>query len=293
MKDDFRRVRTKAFGLSPKDDPTIYPGKKPNYSYLYDGDYIKPLDLYNQSVSSALKSNNITDAIYAIIGYGSNACPSQMAQKFTDKNEKIPVVRGRLKNYDIVYGAKSTQYGSIPATIIESPGTVVEAWIQLLTKKQLEHMTKTESNYYMMKINTKFEIENGENITPAYAYIHKSGALTIDKQPIALSDIPAFKRTFLSLNQMQVLKYIADNFASGNVQEVIEFAINNNTQYHEYLENLSFDKTIKNSIAPDDRNAMICSLEMTPRQASILERATNAPIRTPMIIPRYRSVLSG
>lgn len=252
MKDDLRYIRTKVFGLSPKDNPTIYPGEKPNYSYLHNGTYIKPLDLHIQSISSVLKSNNITNTLYPIIGYGSNACPAQIAQKFNNKNEKIPILRGRLKNYDIVYGAKSTNYGSIPATIIESKGTSVEVWIQLLTKKQLEHMTKTESNYYLVKINKKIEIENGEIISPAFAYIHKSGAFTIDKEPIALADIPAFKRIFLSLNQIQILKYIADNFASGNIQEVIEFAINNNTQYNEYLDNLSLGGTIKNSIDIND-----------------------------------------
>lgn len=248
MKDDFRRIRTKAFGLSPIDDPTIYPGEKPNYSYLYDGDYITPLNLHNQSISQVLKTNNITDVRYPIIGYGSNACPPQLAHKFADKNEKIPILRGRLTNYDIVYGGKSTQYGSIPATIIESPGTVVEAWIQLLTKEQLEHMTKTESNYYMVKMDTEFEVENGEIISPVYAYIHKTGALTINKEPIALLDIQAFKRTLLSLNQRQILKYLADNFASGDITEVIEFAINHNSQYDSYLENISVDNVLKNNV---------------------------------------------
>ena len=248
MKDDLRYIRTKAFGLSPKDDPTTYPGEKPNYSYLHNGTYIKPLDLHVRSISSVLKSNNITSTLYPIVGYGSNACPSQISQKFNNKNEKIPILRGRLKNYDIVYGAKSTNYGSIPATIITSKGTTVEVWIQLLTKKQLEHLSKTESNYHLVKINEKIEIENGEFVSPAFAYIHKSGAFSIDKEPIALAEIPAFKRIFLSLNQSQILKYIADNFASGNIHEVIEFAISNNTQYNEYLGNLSFDSTGKDNI---------------------------------------------
>ena len=247
MKDNFRHICTKTFGLSPKDDPTVYPGEKPNYSYLHHGHYIKPLDLYNQSILSILKSNNITNT-YPIIGYGSNACPAQIMQKFNNKDEKIPILRGRLKNYDIIYSAKSTTYGSIPATIIESKGTIVEVWIQLLTKKQLEHMTKTESNYYLVKIDKKIEIENGEIISPAYAYIHKSGAFSINKQPIALADIPAFKRKFLSLNQTQILKHISNNFASGNIYDVIKYGINNNTQYNNYLENLSLGKTMRNKI---------------------------------------------
>ncbi len=57
-----------------------------------------------------------------VIGYGSNASPDQLTRKFVSANfpgsAVIPVMKGRLKDYDVVWTPLFVGYGAMPATIV-------------------------------------------------------------------------------------------------------------------------------------------------------------------------------
>jgi len=58
---------------------------------------------------------------YAVVAYGSNACPQQLLNKrLTD----VPVIYGRLVGAEAVYAARRTQKGKghVPATLAREPG---------------------------------------------------------------------------------------------------------------------------------------------------------------------------
>ena len=103
--------------------------------------------------------------------------------------------------------------GSIPATIMPSSNTVVEAWANLLDEKQLRIMGSTEKNYYLTKLPCAFKTENGESFTPAYSYVHKSGAWAPDGVPISLTEVRALRRDFQSFTQSEALELARRRYA--------------------------------------------------------------------------------
>ena len=62
-----------------------------------------------------------------VLAAGSNQSHEQLARKYAGREEfkgtVIPAWRGRLHDFDTVYAAKFTAYGSVPATFQHSPST--------------------------------------------------------------------------------------------------------------------------------------------------------------------------
>ena len=54
-----------------------------------------------------------------VLAYGSNAAPGQLMRKFakTLKTEMIPVFKVILPGFDVVYSARFSRYGAIPAAL--------------------------------------------------------------------------------------------------------------------------------------------------------------------------------
>lgn len=131
---------------------------------------------------------------FMIVGYGSNANPPQLVDKFKDRNEicdlRIPVLKGCLRNYDIVYSARFSRRGYLPVTITKSSGdTTVEAWANILDEAQLKAMDETEGRckaYCLAEIPGGFEF-NGKTFSPVYTYVAKSGPLLVDGSPMKLA----------------------------------------------------------------------------------------------------------
>ena len=79
----------------------------------------------------------------AVLAIGSNRSPSQLVRKF-GSNTCIPVERVSLEDYDIVFGARLSRYGAVPATPFPCPGVVVDVAINWLTAEQMDIMHRTE-----------------------------------------------------------------------------------------------------------------------------------------------------
>jgi hypothetical protein len=94
----------------------------------------------------------------------------------------------------------SASYGSTPAVLAQSPGTIVDIAITWLTKVQLKRMHETEAigiNYdygvsNSLKINADYDYQN-QNIG---CYLGRRGCLNIMGNIIALKEISATKRVF-------------------------------------------------------------------------------------------------
>jgi hypothetical protein len=77
-----------------------------------------------------------------VLAAGSNQSSEQLIRKYGHMADIgiIPAQRGRLADFDCVYAAYMSSYGSVPATFQRSPGTVVTVFVLWLTEAQLVRM---------------------------------------------------------------------------------------------------------------------------------------------------------
>ena len=178
-----------------------------NYPYSYPAyDFV----LGNGS-TAPLQDRKSLEGRIPVLAVGSNRSPEQLLRKFGDQNV-LPVTRVKLCDYDVVYAAHIASYGSIPAVLARSPGTIVDIAITWLTKLQLQRMHETEAigiNYDYgvsdsLKISANYDYKN-RNIG---CYLGRRGCLNIMGNIIALKEITATKRVFSAFSQSEILKEI-------------------------------------------------------------------------------------
>ena len=114
---------------------------------------------------------------HPVLALGSNQSPQQLIRKFKDRGlGPIPVVRGRLHDFDIVYAAHVAAYGSIPATLRHCPGAAVTLFVNWLDEAQLARMHETETatgNYHFGRLDViTLRLEIGGDLTSAFLYDH-------------------------------------------------------------------------------------------------------------------------
>jgi hypothetical protein len=165
-----------------------YPYATPEHSYLYrDGRATELPEDFDLSGRSAL------------ISYGANAAPEALALKLASlPGVPLPVVRSQLRDFDVVYSAHISPYGAVPATLLESPGTVAPVFLTYPTEEQWALLTATEPNYDLVAI--------GE----ALAYRSKHGCLELDGSAVALAAIRSQGRTLPELDEPAVLERVRD-----------------------------------------------------------------------------------
>jgi hypothetical protein len=160
-----------------------YPYATPDRSYLYrDGVAIELPDDLDLSDRSPLLS------------YGANAAPAALASKLASlPGATLPVLRFELRDFDVVYSAHVSPYGAVPATLLESPGTVAPAFVLYPSEEQMALLAATELNYDLVQI--------GE----AAAFRSKHGCLELDGSPMALAAVRSQGRTLPELDEPAVL----------------------------------------------------------------------------------------
>lgn len=199
-----------------------YPYAREDGSYLYVNDGIYPyvdvtdnllgdstVRLPDNSVMAAsalLKALGIpvkaNDKITPVIGFGSNPAPSQLTRKFEAKNFEadvvVPVMKGTLQDFDVVWTPAFVSYGSMPSTITPSPGTVVDVWVTWLNSEELkimgdsEHSNATERPLYVQTTiaGAKYAFD-GPDPEAMQVYISCFGPLKVDGKIYSVSAIPA------------------------------------------------------------------------------------------------------
>ncbi len=160
----------------------------------------------------------------AVVACGSNAAPQRLAQKFKRTGDAAPTLRVTLENYCIVYSAKFSAYGSIPATLVPVPGARVTTFINLLTDRQLRSMDETETLgvAYDRPIleDAVVELLDGSapqsGLGPLHAYVSRSGALFADGAAFALDGVEARNAPFQKYSQEEVQSRVKDLLNAGD-----------------------------------------------------------------------------
>ena len=180
-----------------------YPYPYPGRSYVWQSGDVTDFDL------------GMTEGRTAVLAVGSNRAPSRLDQKYIGKYEvPIPVQHARLKDFDIVYAAHLTRYGSVPAMLQRAPGTTVELAVTWLDDEQLEIMHATEGGYYYAEIEgVDLTYDDGTRADSVHLYVGREGHLVHEAQPVALIEIDGEDRPHAARNTAQVLEIVHQRVA--------------------------------------------------------------------------------
>jgi hypothetical protein len=170
-----------------------YPYATPDLSYLY-----------REGVAEELPEDFDRGGRAPLLSYGANAAPEALALKLAAlPGEPLPVVRSQLRDFDVVYSAHVSPYGAVPATLLESPGTIAPVFVLHPTAEQRALLTATELNYDLVEI---------EGLA---AYRSKHGCLELDGSPVALAAVRSRGRTLPELDEPAVLERVRAQLAPG------------------------------------------------------------------------------
>ncbi|TMK62503.1 MAG: hypothetical protein E6G53_13525 [Actinobacteria bacterium] len=149
----------------------------------------------------------------AVLAYGSNASPAGLGWKFPEeRNAVVPLVRGSMRDLDVVYSSHIAVYGSVPATLQSSAGTQVETFVALLTDAQLELVAGWEINATYETVEVDLSLELGDPPKEVGAFLSRHGS----------------GRRFTAMTQPDVLEYVRsavapdvslDDFVVRNVRD--------------------------------------------------------------------------
>ncbi len=190
-----------------------YPFPAPDHCFLYEGGDWRPL----------ADDNFDCHGRAPVLAAGSNQSPEQIHRKFGDLADAgaIPAQRARLHDFDVVYAAHLTRYGSVPATFQHSPGTAVTVFLLWLNEAQLARMHETERNYtYDHLTGIHIALDAGGSLGEAYAYSAKCGCLNHEGDCVSLFEIAAEGRKFTALRQTDMLGVVRDRLAPGTELDI-------------------------------------------------------------------------
>jgi len=213
-----------------------------------------PAKVWGRPLVSALDTLGCPPGSYAlgdertpVLGYGSNASPQQLARKFFD----FPGPRGVLLNqrctlhdFDSVYSALMSGYGSIPADLQHSPGTQLHCFVTWLDAEQMARMDETEGGYYLAELEgVHLELEDGNVLNKISAYLATAGQLSNlhddsaeedggeHRHNFAVAEVPAEGRVFPSLRQHEAMELVRKKTHAhglrGPAAHVDEFVLQN------------------------------------------------------------------
>ena len=170
-----------------------YPYDPPTGSFVQIGD---------QTLSVPPEGIDL-DGRRALLAYGANASPEALTRKLAAlPPAPIAVLRVALRGWDVVYSAHVTRYGSVPAAVVASPGTVASVHLVFPDDEQLAALAATEGRNYRLEQLVDFTAEleiGGEGPAEIDAFISVHGPVLLDGSPVALAAIPARDRAFPEL----------------------------------------------------------------------------------------------
>jgi hypothetical protein len=145
-----------------------------------------------------------------LLSYGANAAPAVLARKLAPLPElPLPVLRGELDDFDVVYSAHISPYGAVPSTLQRSPGTTVPVFVAYPTAAQLELLSATEPNYEPRRLDgLRARTDPGGELGEANAYLSRHGCLVLDDSEVALAAVEAAERRFPALGEVEVLERV-------------------------------------------------------------------------------------
>jgi len=164
-----------------------YPYATPDRSYLYRDGEATELPAADPDLGGRTP----------LIAYGANAAPEALGRKLNQlPGVEMPVTRFELEGFDVAYSAHVSPYGAVPATLVESPGTVAPVFLLHPTAEQLTLLSATELNYDLVELDG------------AAAYRSKHGCLELDGSPVALAAVRSAGRSLPELDEPAVLERV-------------------------------------------------------------------------------------
>jgi hypothetical protein len=122
----------------------------------------------------------------AVIAYGSNACPAQLAHKYdsTDQSNVVPMSRAWIDGMAIGYSDHVTTYGAVPANAFADPGVQTEVFVAWLDPEQLSRLDGSEGrNYRRQSLDLdshQLRVVDGPRLNGADIYLSTHGLFTVD-----------------------------------------------------------------------------------------------------------------
>lgn len=234
------RIAHTEYSIAPKNDPLVYPGRIPSFSFLYLGEYFFKLQVptnrrlgqtriiwdperppeirirdENENLDNRLLRLNATSVEfrYPVVALGSNASPSQLQRKYQGRgvSTAIPVFRATLHGVDAVYSAHMSPYGAVPAAPVASAGAQVEIHVTFVDQLQLKILDDTELNYIRVRVDGgrfPLMLESGESLSEYYMYLSRHGVLFLDGELRRLDAIPARQSSVVSCTEEEILSQI-------------------------------------------------------------------------------------
>lgn len=152
----------------------------------------------------------------AVLASGSNRSHEQLARKFGDDPEGVATERAWLADFDVVYAAHITRYGSIPTTLQHVPGMRVHLAINWLTGRQLAAMHATEGNYdFVLLERIALETEAGPALEDAHVYVAKNGHILHEAAPIGSREAAAENRPHAAMDQHEAQAHVHARLGEG------------------------------------------------------------------------------
>lgn len=188
-------------------DPIVraktYPYDIPAHSYLFqDGDFRRVDDLSGH-----------VDGLVPLLACGSNRAPAQLARKYHDFDRvTIPVERAWLADFDVVFAAHITGYGSIAANLQHVASARVEVSITWLAEALFERMDATEGrghSYDLARLDKLgLATESGCTLDHAYAYVYRGGCLRHAGDHAGIAEIDAEGRPHAAFTQHEIQGHV-------------------------------------------------------------------------------------
>lgn len=205
-----------------------YPYPIPDTSYIVaDGTWQN----LNPSAAAVHRENRTP-----VLAVGSNQSPEQILRKFQG-TEWAPIAceKCSLSDFDTVFSAHITSYGSIAAALHASPGTTVSLFVNWLDDAQLEAMHPTElghENYVFARlIDIELMIQNGPPLSEVYFYRGNAGAYAPNGSPIPLAEVQADGRQWSAMGQQDIQSHLKSSIA--NDLSVEEFVLSSISEIDE------------------------------------------------------------
>lgn len=213
---------TDFLSASQNNDPLLYPGQRPESSYLTDGRGIynietqiteEGLQFFMTDASGArmpvdeyLRQAGVPtmDERIPVLAFGANVSPGSLASKFKkvgrDDALIIPTIYASLPGHDVVWSGGPGVRGNLIAILYEgeeTKDTSVNVAVNFLTREQLLVMHATELSYDLSSVDVDVRTngaQGGAKIR-AYYYCGNDNVYLRDGKPVAVGSINATGRT--------------------------------------------------------------------------------------------------
>jgi hypothetical protein len=139
-----------------------------------------------------------------VLAYGSNASADVLRRKLGDETAARVLARPVvLPDADVAFSAHISPHGAVPATLVASPGTEVDAWLLAIPTAAIAMLDATEPNY----------VRRAHAGAHAHAYVSRHGALRLDGSRVALAAVAARGRSLPELDEPELLERVRERLA--------------------------------------------------------------------------------